>query len=242
MRQRPLYLLGKDLIFPPVQWARPDGLLAIGGDLSVPRLLLAYQSGIFPWPILEDEDATLLWWAPPERAIIEPTELHVGRSLRKLVRRQDFTIRFDTAFAEVIGACAAVPRPGQGGTWILPDMVEAYVKLYHAGFAHSVEAYQEGRLVGGLYGVSLGGCFFGESMFSVVDNASKVAFVALSERLASWSFDLIDCQIQNEHLVRFGVYKIPRAEFAARLRTSLQRPTRQGSWSHEDPDPQASAG
>lgn len=214
-------------MFPPVEWARPDGLLAAGGDLSPERLLLAYQSGIFPW---YSEDAPILWWAPPERAVIAPAELHVGRSLRKVVRRGDYQVRFDTAFAEVIAACASTPRRHESGTWIVSDMIAAYTELHRAGYAHSVESYKDGVLVGGLYGVSLGGMFFGESMFARADDASKVAFVTLAERLASWEFDLIDGQLQNDHLDRFGLTLIPRAEFMRRLRASLQRPTRRGPW------------
>lgn len=230
MPRRPIYLLSDELIFPPAEWARPDGLLAVGGDLSVERLLLAYRSGIFPWPIADGDEVPLLWWAPLERAIITPAELHVGRSLRKVARRGDYAIRYDTAFESVIRACSEAPRPGQGGTWIIPEMIEAYTRLHHAGYAHSVEAWAGGELVGGLYGVSLGGCFFGESMFTRRDNASKVAFVTLCERLSSWEFDLIDCQLQNDHLVRFGVYQIPRSDFMKRLARSLLRKTRRGPW------------
>lgn len=234
MPKRPLYLLGSELIFPPVEWAQRDGLLAVGGDLSVERLLLAYRSGIFPWPIDEDGESTLLWWAPPQRAVIEPQNLHVGRSLRKVVARGEFEVRLDTDFRAVIAACATVPRPGQPGTWILPEMLEAYTRLHELGFAHSVESYKNGKLCGGLYGVSLGGSFFGESMFSREDDASKVAFVTLCEKLVAWDFDLVDGQVQNPHLQRFGVYQIPRAAFMARLAKSLQKPTRRGSWSAPD--------
>lgn len=231
MPRRPSCYLGPELSFPPVEWAQPDGLLAIGGDLSLERLVLAYRSGIFPWPISAMADAPLLWWSPPQRAVIEPEKLHVGRSLRKEIRHGRFAVRFDTAFAKVITACAEVPRPDQGGTWITAEMIEAYTRLHEAGFAHSVESYEQERLVGGLYGVSLGGCFFGESMFSYEENASKVAFVKLCERLSEWQFDLVDCQLQNQHLVRFGVYVISRAEFIKRLQASLSRPTRRGPWS-----------
>ncbi len=224
---RPIYFLSDALVFPPVERARPDGLLAAFGDLSVERLLLAYQSGIFPW---YSDDSPILWWSPPQRAIIEPGALHVGRSLRKVVARGVFDIRLDTDFPAVIRACATVPRRGEAGTWIVEDMIDAYCALHTAGFAHSVECYRDGALVGGLYGVSLGGCFFGESMFSRTDDASKVAFVALSELLAGWSFDLIDCQLMNDHLLRFGVRQIPRAEFMPLLRESLKRPTRRGRW------------
>lgn len=227
MPRRPFAVLGRELRFPPVEQAHESGLLAVGGDLSTERLLLAYQSGIFPWP---EPNTPLLWWAPPERAVIEPQNLHVGRSLRKLVRRGEFTVRADHSFAAVIRACAAVPRRGQRGTWIVPAMIDAYIQLHEAGYAHSIEAYRDGQLCGGLYGVSLGGCFFGESMFSRVDNASKVAFVVLADQLAAWGFDLIDGQVQNDHLERFGVYTIPRAEFMIRLRKSLLQPTRRGSW------------
>jgi leucyl/phenylalanyl-tRNA--protein transferase len=220
-------MLSEELLFPPAEWARPDGLLAAYGDLSVERLLLAYQSGIFPW---YSAGSPILWWAPAERAVIAPADLHVGRSLRKVIRRGEFEIRFDTAFPKVIAACATTPRRHEAGTWIVPEMVKAYTALHRAGYAHSVESYKDGVLVGGLYGVSLGGFFFGESMFSLTDDASKVAFVALAERLVAWDFDLIDGQLQNDHLDRFGLLVIPRAEFMERLRLSLGRPTRRGSW------------
>lgn len=227
MSSRIPYVLGRELFFPPVTRASREGLLAIGGDLSVPRLLLAYQSGIFPWP---SEGLPLLWFAPPQRAVIEPDKLHVGRSLRKVVDRGVFDVRYDTAFAEVIQACAGIPRRHEAGTWILPEMIDAYIRLHEAGFAHSVESWKDGQLVGGLYGVSLGGCFFGESMFARTDDASKVAFVVLARRLHAWGFQLIDCQVQNEHLERFGVSTIPRAEFQKRLHAALELPTQRGLW------------
>lgn len=234
MPRRPFAVLGRDLRFPPVEQAHESGLLAVGGDLSTERLLVAYQSGIFPWP---EPNTPLLWWAPPERAVIEPQNLHVGRSLRKLVRRGEFSVRADHNFAAVIRACAGIPRRGQRGTWIVPAMIDAYVQLHEAGYAHSIETYRDGQLCGGLYGVSLGGCFFGESMFSRADNASKVAFVVLADQLAAWGFDLIDGQVQNDHLERFGVYTIPRAEFMIRLRKSLLQPTRRGPWHLDVPTP-----
>lgn len=221
------YVLSDELFFPPVVRASREGLLAIGGDLSVPRLLLAYQSGIFPWP---SEGLPMLWFSPPKRAVISPSGLHVGRSLRKVASRGVFEVRYDTAFAEVISACSAIPRRHESGTWILPEMIDAYVRLHREGFAHSVESYKDGRLVGGLYGVSLGGCFFGESMFSREDDASKVAFVKLAERLTGWGFTMIDCQVQNDHLERFGVEVIPRAEFLQRLSSALTLETRRGPW------------
>jgi leucyl/phenylalanyl-tRNA--protein transferase len=234
-RQRQtLYALTDALIFPSPELARPDGLLAAYGDLSTERLLLAYQSGIFPW---YSDDSPILWWSPPQRAILAPGEVHVGRSLRKVVRRGTYEIRWDTDFPSVIRACATVPRGDGLGTWLVPEMQDAYLRLHRSGYAHSVESYLEGQLVGGLYGVSLGGAFFGESMFSVAPDASKVAFVALCERLQGWGFDLIDCQIMNPHLQRFGAYLIPRREFLARLRASLQRPTRRGPWTCENAHP-----
>lgn len=226
-RTQPIYILGEELVFPPVEWARPDGLLAAYGDLSVERLLLAYQSGIFPW---YSGDSPILWWSPPERAVSAPSELHVGRSLRKAMRRGEYQIRFDTNFAAVITACATTPRKHEAGTWIVPEIVRAYTRLHEAGFAHSVETYKDDVLVGGLYGVSLGGSFFGESMFARADDASKIAFVTLAERLTAWDFDMIDGQLQNDHLDRFGLVMIPRAEFMQRLGKSLRRPTRRGRW------------
>ena len=220
-------VLGRDLSFPPVESARRDGLLAIGGDLSVERLLLAYRHGIFPW---YDEDSPILWWSPPQRAVVRPQELHVPRSLRKVLRRGTFEVRFDSVFPDVIRACASVPRADAAGTWIVPLMQAAYAELHRAGFAHSIECFQDGGLVGGLYGVSLGGCFFGESMFSLVSDASKVAMVTLAEHLAAWQFDLIDCQLMNDNVQRFGAQLIPRASFLERLTASLQRPTRAGPW------------
>jgi len=230
MSRLPIALLGRELRFPPVEQAHSSGLLAVGGDLSVTRLLLAYQSGIFPWP---EPGMPILWFAPPDRAVIEPQAVHVSRSLRKAVRRGGYEVRVDHDFPAVIRACASVPRPGQRGTWIIPEMVEAYIALHAEGYAHSVETYRDGTLCGGLYGVSLGGCFFGESMFSRADNASKVAFVALAEQLAAWGFAFIDGQVPNDHTERFGLYTIPRAEFMIRLRQALSLPTRRGLWKFE---------
>lgn len=234
LRQKPIYALGDELLFPSPELARPDGLLAAFGDLSVDRLLLAYASGIFPW---YNDDSPILWWSPPQRAVVEPGALHVGRSLRKVLSRGEFEVRYDTAFAQVIEGCATADRPGEAGTWIVPEMQEAYVRLHEAGYAHSVESWQGGQLVGGLYGVSLGGSFFGESMFSRVSEASKVAFVHLAKRLADWEFDLIDCQLMNPHLQRFGAHLIPRREFLRRLLASLERPTRRGRWTEAPPAP-----
>lgn len=205
--------------------------MALGGDLSGQRLILAYASGIFPWP---GEDLPLLWFAPPERAVVAPSNVHVGRSLRKVVDRRQFEVRMDTAFSQVIAACAHIPRRHENGTWILPEMQTAYCALHDAGLAHSVETYEDNELVGGLYGVSLGGMFFGESMFAKADDASKVAMVHLSRRLALWNFDLIDGQVMNPHIERLGFALIPRTEYMARLEQSLKKPTRQGKWTVEE--------
>lgn len=223
----PVHFLNQKLIFPPVEFAEPDGLLAIYGDLSIQRLLLAYSKGIFPW---YSRGFPILWWSPPERAILKPEEVHVSRSLRKTIQSQQFEVRYDSRFEEVIRACATAPRRGNPGTWIVPEMQEAYIRLFYVGFAHSVETYFEGKLVGGLYGVSLGGAFFGESMFSSMTDASKVAFVHLAEKLKGFDFDLIDCQIQNPHLESLGARVVPRREFLKHLQHALEKETRRGKW------------
>lgn len=224
----PIKFLGKDPEdFPPPHMADRSGLLAVGGDLSPERLLVAYSRGIFPW---YSEGQPYLWYSPHPRFVLEPSKLHVGRSLRKSLKAGRFHIRWDTAFVQVMEACGRVPRPGQNGTWITRDMLRAYTELHRLGFAHSVEAWQEGRLVGGLYGVSLGAAFFGESMFALEPDASKVAFVTAVERFAGWGFHLIDCQVETEHLARFGAEHWPRPRFLEALARALQEPTRRGSW------------
>lgn len=223
----PVYQISDDLSFPRPELARKDGLLGVGGDLGRDRLLLAYSSGIFPW---YSEGEPILWWSPPVRPVVAPSEIHVGRSLAKAVRRRPYEIRFDTAFAEVISACAHAPREGQRGTWITPEMRRAYVDLHEAGDAHSAEAWHEGKLVGGLYGVALGGAFFGESMFARAPDASKICFVVLCRHLAAWGFGLIDSQVTNEHTARFGTTEIPRSEFLRRVREELKKPSRRGKW------------
>ena len=196
---------------PPVTRAlrRPNGLLAAGGGLSVPRLVAAYAHGCFPW---FSEGEPVLWWSPDPRMVLFPRELHVPRSLARRLRRGDFTVTADAAFADVVAGCAE-PRDQQGGTWITAEMREAYERLHAAGYAHSVEAWQDGLLVGGVYGVAIGRAFFGESMFTRVPDASKVAFVRLVGALTAWEFGVIDCQMKTEHLARFGAREIPRAEF-----------------------------
>lgn len=223
-----VFLLNDDQeSFPPPEAADPSGLLAVGGDLAPRRLLAAYAQGIFPW---YSEDQPILWHSPDPRFVLQPDRLHVSRSLRKTLRQGTFEIRYDTAFEEVIGACARVRRSGQKGTWITSDMKEAYLALHRLGFAHSVESWAEGRLQGGLYGVSLGAAFFGESMFALAPDASKAAFVTLVERLAGWGFTLIDCQQETAHLARFGAEAWPRERFLSALAEALRAPTRHGSW------------
>jgi leucyl/phenylalanyl-tRNA--protein transferase len=225
----PVYRLDQRLVFPPVEEAE-DGLLAVGGDLRPERLLLAYSQGIFPW---YGARRPILWHAPDPRMVLLPGELVVNRSLRKTIRRRPYELRLDTAFGQVVSACASTPRPGQDGTWLIPEMVSAYQRLHELGFAHSAEAWLDGALVGGLYGVSLGGCFYGESMFARAPDASKVAFVALVRQLAAWGTTLLDCQVHTEHLERFGAREIPRVEFGARLAEALKAPTRRGRWTYE---------
>lgn len=205
------------------------GLVAIGGDLLPERLLSAYAHGIFPW---YNEDP-ILWFTPARRMVLRPTELRVNRTLAKNLRRRRFEVRLDTAFHEVIRACASVPRPDQDGTWITEEMIEGYEALHEMGYAHSVEAWSEGELVGGMYGVSLGAGFFGESMYAVRSDASKVALVQLIRQLHAWNFQFLDCQIHTEHMQRFGATEWPRADFLAALERALECETRRGKWRFE---------
>ena len=223
----PVHRLSDELAFPDPRAARVDGLLAVGGDLSPQRLLLAYRLGIFPW---YSDDSPILWWSPPRRCVMAPADFHVSRSLRRLLRQKRFTFTFDRAFDKVIRACAETRRSSGQGTWITPEMVQAYGVLHVAGFAHSVEAWDDGVLAGGIYGVSLGRAFFGESMFTRVTNASKAAFCVLAQRLHVWEFPLIDCQITNPHLQTLGAYEISRTEFLQRLAHAQRFPTRRGKW------------
>ena len=223
----PVFQLTDELLFPPPVLARDDGLLAVGGNLSPERLLLAYSQGIFPW--YSDGDP-ILWWSPTPRLILVPTAFHCSKRLARQIRQGIYRISFDTAFREVISHCAGVRRPQDNGTWILTEMIEAYCRLHTLGYAHSVECWQGEELIGGLYGVSLGGTFFGESMFSLAPNSSKIAFAALSRRLADLNFDLIDCQMKTAHLLRLGAEEVDGNEFTRRLSQSLAKPTRRGSW------------
>jgi leucyl/phenylalanyl-tRNA--protein transferase len=226
----PVFRLDERLWLPPAELAEPSGILAVGGDLRPERLLLAYAHGIFPW---YGEGLPILWHSPDPRAVLELSRLHVPRSLAKAVRRRRYQTRFDTAFDQVVAACARAPRPGQSGTWITDEMVRAYGELHRQGYAHSAEAFLEGRLVGGLYGVALGGVFFGESMFSLAPDASKIAFVALTDRLRSLGIRLCDCQVPSEHMARFGAQAWPRARFLARLAEELKGPTARGAWTSD---------
>ena len=215
--QRPLWIRPGDssLDFPDVNLAlrEPDGLLAVGGDLTPERILSAYRRGIFPW---YSDNQPILWWSPDPRTVLFPARLKISRSLRKTLRRGHFRLSMDQAFRDVIAACAK-PRPGSSGTWITQDMAEAYSILHETGCAHSVECWLGDRLVGGLYGVSTGRVFFGESMFSQVSDASKVAFAWLVRQLQAWDFGLIDCQIYSAHLASLGAEEIPRTEFVKYL-------------------------
>lgn len=214
--------------FPPVECALrdPDGLLAIGGDLSPERLLEAYRRGIFPW---YGEGQPILWWSPDPRWVLFPDELHVSRSLRKRLRSGRFEVTLDRDFRAVVEACRQ-PRPGEGGTWITDAMREAYCGLHRLGHAHSAEAWLDDELVGGLYGVAVGRVFFGESMFTRVSDASKIAFVRLVRQLQAWDFPLIDCQVHTAHLARFGARPIPRQAFVAQLEEHTPRPAVPAPW------------
>ena len=215
--------------FPPLSkaLAAPNGLLCAGGDLSPERIVEAYSQGIFPW---FSEGDPILWWSPDPRMVLFPAELKVSRSLRKTLAKEPFEIRVDTAFRRVMEECAQ-PRDGQGGTWIVPAMVDAYTRLHERGFAHCIESWDEGELVGGLYGVALGKVFFGESMFARRADASKVALVRLVERLRAEGFRLIDCQQATGHLASLGAREIPREAFAKLLQESIQYPPTGNRWS-----------
>lgn len=222
-----VYRLPDEVAFPMPEEAEADGLLAVGGDLSPERLLTAYAMGIFPWP---HEGWPLMWFSPDPRMVLRLENFRVQRSLRQSIRKGRFTVTADEDFRNVIDACKGIPRPGQSGTWIDERMVFAYTRLHELGFAHSVETRLDGRLVGGLYGVSLGGAFFGESMFARADDASKVAFATLVAQLKHWGFHFIDAQVYTRHLERFGAGLIPREDYIVDLAESLAKPTRRGNW------------
>ncbi len=213
--------------FPPLETATEKGLLAIGGDLSAPRLLAAYRHGIFPW---YNADQPILWWSPNPRCVLFPERFQPSRSLKKSIRQRRFRFTLDAAFGEVIAACSA-PRANAADTWITAEMKRAYTALHRQGIAHSAETWQHNKLVGGLYGVALGGVFFGESMFSRVADSSKVALTLLIAQLRQWDFRLLDCQVSSPHLLSLGAEEIPRCEFIAHLRAALRLPDRVGNWS-----------
>ena len=231
-----IYRIGKELAFPAPDEAEPSGLLGVGGDLGPSRLVLAYSMGIFPW---YSEELPILWFSPDPRAVLPVEALHVGRSLRRRLKRRPFAVTLDRAFGRVIRSAAAIPRRRQHGTWITPDMVRAYEGLHRLGLAHSVEAWEGDELVGGLYGVSLGGVFFGESMFSLRPDASKIAFSCLVRQLERWRFRLVDCQLPTPHLMSLGAQEWPRRRFLESLGEALRRDTHRGPWCF-DGDPYAS--
>ena len=216
-------------LFPNPRLAPDEGLLAFGGDLSTQRLLTAYKKGIFPWFSKGDP---ILWWSPNPRLLLLPDKFKVRKSFRRVLRSGKFSVTFDERFSDVINYCALVPREGQNSTWIVSEMIEAYRRLHEEGYAHSVEVYKEGELVGGLYGVAYGRAFFGESMFSLVPDASKVAFKALSDVLGRRGYDFIDCQMKTDHMVSLGAEVVERDIFLDALEETIEKPTDLGSWQH----------
>jgi len=218
-----------DAPFPPAETAlrEPDGLLAVGGDLTPVRLLNAYTGGVFPW---FSDGQPLLWWSPDPRMVFRTDGVHLSSRFRRSLRTNRWVVRADTCFAEVIAACATSVRPGQDGTWITDAMRDAYVALHQMGHAHSVEVFEGERLVGGIYGVAIGRMFFGESMFSVASGGSKVALAALAHRLAQWGWPLIDAQVENDHLLSMGAEHWPRERFLALVREQVRRDAPAGSW------------
>lgn len=213
--------------FPDPGLCNEDGILAIGGELSIPVLLEAYSKGIFPW---YSDGHPIMWWSPDPRMVLYPERFRISKSLHSTIRKQEFLVRMDTAFSEVVENCSKAPRPGQGGTWITADMKAAYNSLHEEGFAHSVEVYRDEVLAGGLYGVSLGGVFFGESMFHIIRDASKIGLYFLVEFLAARSFDMIDAQQSTPHLRSLGAEEIPRERFLEVLAGSLKKSTLQQNW------------
>lgn len=223
----PIHILEEEISFPHPSHADKDGLLAIGGDLSAERLLFAYSQGIFPW---FDADSPILWWSPDPRMVLIPGEFKKSKSLVQSIRRKNYEVRFDEDFRRVIKYCAVTGSREEEGTWITPEMIEAYIMLHELGYAHSVETYMDGRLAGGLYGVSLGKAFFGESMFFLQRDASKVALAALVDRTKEWGFHFIDAQQRTEHLRSLGARAIARSSFLKMLEHALTYPTITGKW------------
>jgi leucyl/phenylalanyl-tRNA--protein transferase len=223
----PFIISKSSLQFPDPSLADEDGLLAIGGDLSTERLLLAYSNGIFPW---YSKDLPILWWSPDPRTILYPDKFIVSDSLKHLISKRKFDIAFDRDFESVIRLCASVPRDDQNGTWITNDMIQAYISLFKEGYAHSVETYYRGKIAGGLYGVALGNVFFGESMFHLKTDASKVALYHLIMRLKEWNFLFIDVQVESAHMAGLGAGNISRAKFLELLKNALKTPSLKGRW------------
>ncbi|MBK7212776.1 MAG: leucyl/phenylalanyl-tRNA--protein transferase [Bacteroidales bacterium] len=221
----------KEMVFPDPDEADESGLLAVGGDLSIERLKLAYSQGIFPW---YEDGMPILWWSPDPRMILFPSKMIISHSLKQTVKKHKFTVTFDKAFSKVIEECSFTPRKDQDGTWITREMKHAYQKLHEAGFAHSVEAWLDGELVGGLYGVSMGRAFFGESMFHKETNASKVALVHLVEKLIEWEYDIIDAQVYTNHLESLGGELIPRNQYLKFLVKALEKQGIDGLWTGKE--------
>jgi len=222
-----VFKLSSKLEFPPPSLAEPNGLLCVGGDLSTERILLAYSSGIFPW---YSENEPVLWWSPDPRLILYPEKIKISRSLKKKIKTNTFKVTIDQAFNDVIYACANTRIQNSEETWLTDEMIAAYKRLHKEGFAHSIECWKDDELAGGLYGISLGGCFFGESMFTNISDASKIALVKLADFLKENGFDLIDCQITTDHLTSMGGFEVPRQTFLKQLKNSLEKPTISGQW------------
>lgn len=223
----PIYQLNNDLVFPDPSLAGKEGILAVGGDLSKERLILAYANGIFPWP---HKSAPLLWWSPDPRMVLFPGKFRVSHSMKQLIRSGKFSWTVDQDFETVIGKCASIPRRGQDDTWITRDMIEAYIELHKAGYAHSVETRHEGKLVGGLYGVSIGRAFFGESMYHEMRDASKFALYHLIRIIGTWDFEMVDAQQDTAHMRSLGAINIPRKEFMEKLEQAVAYPSYKGNW------------
>lgn len=224
----------------PADWRDELGLVGVGGGLTPARVLSAYANGIFPWPLL-GERGPVLWCSPDPRFVLYLDQFHLPRSLARTLRRRVYAVRFDTAFEEVIRSCARISRPGQRSSWITEPLIQTYLELYRLGWAHSVESYRDGQLLGGLYGVALGGAFFGESMFARSADASKVAFARLVSRLRGWRFRLVDCQQETPHLKRFGARPVARQRFLEELAACLGDDNRRGSWRDDDASPRVQA-
>lgn len=221
----PVYQIPDELLFPDPELAEEDGLLGVGGDLSPERLLLAYANGIFPW---FSKGEPIMWWSPDPRCVLRPGKLKISTSLRQALKKGNYEVRFDTCFEEVIRQCSTAKRKGQRGTWITKAMVDAYIQLHELGYAHSTEVFMDGKLAGGLYGVSIGGTYSGESMFHLRPEASKIALYHLVQRLKEKGFPLIDCQVTNQHLLSFGAEEMPRKEFLKQLIKNREKRAKKG--------------